>query len=87
MSLTDSVVDDFAGTAAAPTADGDELRTPLHLQRLEKAVAATHVQLLHPPREGKKLLVLDLDYTLFDCKTLAGSMDDLKRPFLNEFME
>ncbi|PHJ16375.1 had family iiid protein, partial [Cystoisospora suis] len=45
------------------------IRTPLHLSRLSKAIERTKVKLLHPPRQGKKLLVLDLDYTLFDCKS------------------
>ena len=29
------------------------------------------IDVLHPPRPGKKLLVLDLDYTLFDCKATS----------------
>lgn len=26
---------------------------------------------MHPPRPGKKLLVLDLDYTILDCKNIS----------------
>eukprot|EP00922_Rhytidocystis_sp_ex-Travisia-forbesii_P028025 GHVS01041143.1.p1 GENE.GHVS01041143.1~~GHVS01041143.1.p1 ORF type:complete len:474 (-),score=115.55 GHVS01041143.1:277-1698(-) len=49
-------------------ANGFDLRTPTHLSRLHKAIATTDIRLIHPPRPGLKLLVLDLDYTLFDCK-------------------
>jgi ubiquitin-like domain-containing CTD phosphatase 1 len=31
------------------------------------------VKVLHPCREGKKLLVLDIDYTLFDHKERGAS--------------
>ncbi|PFH33787.1 HAD hydrolase, family IIID protein [Besnoitia besnoiti] len=82
----DKLLDDFAA-ASADVLTEDELRTPLHLSRLETAIERTQIHLLHPPRPGKKLLVLDLDYTLFDCKSLAGSIDDLKRPFLEQFMQ
>ncbi len=30
--------------------------------------AAMELNLITPPREGKKLLVLDIDYTIFDTK-------------------
>eukprot|EP00922_Rhytidocystis_sp_ex-Travisia-forbesii_P028028 GHVS01041148.1.p1 GENE.GHVS01041148.1~~GHVS01041148.1.p1 ORF type:complete len:459 (-),score=99.29 GHVS01041148.1:249-1625(-) len=49
-------------------ANGFDLRTPTHLSRLRKAISTTDIRLIHPPRPGLKLLVLDLDYTLFDCK-------------------
>lgn len=41
---------------------------------------------LNPFREGKKLLVLDIDYTIFDHKSTAGSGVELMRPFLHQFL-
>lgn len=41
---------------------------------------------MHPLRSGKKLLVLDLDYTLIDCKALNNPMIDVMRPGLHEFL-
>ncbi|RWR85317.1 ubiquitin-like domain-containing protein [Cinnamomum micranthum f. kanehirae] len=43
-------------------------------------------KLLHPCREGKKLLVLDIDYTLFDHRSTAENPLELMRPYLHEFL-
>lgn len=43
-------------------------------------------KLLSPPRPGKKLLVLDIDYTLFDHRSTAESPLELMRPHLHEFL-
>eukprot|EP00116_Pleurobrachia_bachei_P009085 sb/3469347/ len=40
----------------------------------------------HDFREGKKLLVLDIDYTLFDHKSCAERGEELMRPGLHEFL-
>lgn len=37
-------------------------------------------------RPGKKLLVLDIDYTLFDHRSTAETGAELMRPFLHEFL-
>jgi ubiquitin-like domain-containing CTD phosphatase 1 len=42
--------------------------------------------LLNEPRPGKKLLVLDIDYTLFDHRSAAETGNELMRPFLHEFL-
>jgi hypothetical protein len=34
----------------------------------------------NPPRPGKKLLVLDIDYTLFDHRSVAETPLELQRP-------
>jgi ubiquitin-like domain-containing CTD phosphatase 1 len=44
------------------------------------------VKILNPSREGKKLLVLDIDYTLFDHRSVAETGYELMRPFLHEFL-
>lgn len=37
-------------------------------------------KILNPPRPGKKLLVLDIDYTLFDHRSTAENPRELMRP-------
>eukprot|EP00743_Colponemidia_sp_Colp-15_P008983 GILK01009802.1.p1 GENE.GILK01009802.1~~GILK01009802.1.p1 ORF type:complete len:340 (-),score=49.87 GILK01009802.1:170-1189(-) len=59
---------------------------PKHRAKLEKVISTTEVRIINPPREGKKLLVLDLDYTLFDHKGTAERAEELKRPFLDQFL-
>jgi len=44
------------------------------------------VKKLNEPRPGKKLLVLDIDYTLFDHRSAAETGNELMRPFLHEFL-
>jgi ubiquitin-like domain-containing CTD phosphatase 1 len=41
---------------------------------------------LNPCRQGKKLLVLDIDYTLFDHKSPAENPKELMRPYLHQFL-
>ncbi|GJM92403.1 hypothetical protein PR202_ga08877 [Eleusine coracana subsp. coracana] len=44
------------------------------------------IKLLNPCRKGKKLLVLDIDYTLFDHRSPAENPQELMRPYLHEFL-
>ena len=44
------------------------------------------VKIINDLREDKKLLVLDIDYTLFDHKTPAETGAELMRPYLHEFL-
>ncbi|CAN0878540.1 Ubiquitin-like domain-containing CTD phosphatase [Linum grandiflorum] len=64
-------------------------------QKLKRRVDQYKVQLLNfilniklrnPCREGKKLLVLDIDYTLFDHRSTAENPMELMRPYLHEFL-
>lgn len=57
-----------------------------YLAKLEQRVANYEVQIINPSREGKKLLVLDIDYTLFDHRSVAETGQELMRPFLHEFL-
>ena len=41
---------------------------------------------MNPPRPGSKLLVLDIDYTLFDHRSVATNAMQLMRPYLHEFL-
>ena len=66
--------------------DVDVRRRPENAAKLARRVAAQPLKLLHPPREGKKLLVLDIDYTLFDHRSTAEAPHELARPHLHPFL-
>ncbi|KAL8143211.1 hypothetical protein V2J09_016243 [Rumex salicifolius] len=55
-------------------------------QKLRKRIDRYKIELLNPCREGKKLLVLDIDYTLFDHRSTAENPLELMRPYLHEFL-
>lgn len=59
---------------------------PTHRRRLERRIQSTEFRIINPPRDGKKLLVLDLDYTLFDCRSTAPNFHELARPGLHRFL-
>lgn len=48
-------------------------RIQTYLSKVEKRVKTYNITEINPPREGKKLLVLDIDYTLFDHRSSAES--------------
>merc|ERR1739844_502285 len=58
-----------------------------YLAKIEKRVREYEVKVINENREGKKLLVLDIDYTLFDHRSTAETGLELMRPFLHEFLE
>jgi HAD-superfamily hydrolase (TIGR02245 family) len=45
------------------------------------------VRILHEPTPGKKCLVLDIDYTIFDHKSDFELAQEFKRPYLHEFLK
>ncbi|KAI3715669.1 hypothetical protein L6452_22655 [Arctium lappa] len=55
-------------------------------QKLRRRVEQYKIELRNPCREGKKLLVLDIDYTLFDHRSTAENPLELMRPYLHEFL-
>lgn len=57
-----------------------------NLLKISRRVKEYKVEVLNPPREGKKLLVLDVDYTLFDHRSCAETGVELMRPYLHEFL-
>jgi len=78
-----TVINDFEEEAAQKLAI--EYREE-YLEKVEKRVQSYEVKVRHEPREGKKLLVLDIDYTLFDHRSPAENGTELMRPFLHEFL-
>ncbi|XP_070541109.1 ubiquitin-like domain-containing CTD phosphatase 1 [Ptychodera flava] len=57
-----------------------------NLQKIARRVKDYEIKILNPPRPGKKLLVLDVDYTLFDHRSCAETGVELMRPYLHEFL-
>ncbi|KAM3844638.1 ubiquitin-like domain-containing CTD phosphatase 1 isoform 3-T7 [Vipera latastei] len=57
-----------------------------NLLKISRRVKDYKIEILNPPREGKKLLVLDVDYTLFDHRSCAETGIELMRPYLHEFL-
>lgn len=59
---------------------------PENTAKLARRLAAVNLTLRNPPRPGKKLLVLDIDYTLFDHRSAAERAEELMRPYLHQFL-
>jgi len=57
-----------------------------YLAKVEKRVKTYEFKVLNKPRDGTKLLVLDVDYTLFDHRSVAERGEELMRPYLHEFL-
>ncbi|XP_046995663.1 ubiquitin-like domain-containing CTD phosphatase 1 [Schistocerca americana] len=58
----------------------------VYLAKIDRRIREYKVNILNSPRAGKKLLVLDIDYTLFDHRSTAETGYELMRPFLHEFL-
>lgn len=57
--------------------------------KLDELFNNLELNIMNPPRPGKKLLVLDLDYTLMDSKAYSDYSVhalDMARPYLHEFL-
>ena len=59
---------------------------PENLIKLQRRIAAAKHRPLRPPRVGAKLLVLDIDYTLYDHVSAASNLEQLTRPHLHDFL-
>ncbi|KAK2572364.1 Ubiquitin-like domain-containing CTD phosphatase 1 [Acropora cervicornis] len=62
-----------------------------NLAKINKRVSDYKVEIHNPPRSGKKLLVLDVDYTIFvigilDHRSVAETGAELMRPYLHDFL-
>lgn len=97
MGSTEASIDEISAAAEAAPEVLDDFDVGLdeaidvkdkeeNLEKLRKRVEKYHVEPLNPPREGKKLLVLDIDYTLFDHRSTAENPGELMRPYLHEFL-
>lgn len=61
-------------------------RDPVNKKKIETRIKQYRINMLNQPRPNKKLLVLDIDYTLFDNRTTAQSAIEIMRPYLHEFL-
>ncbi|XP_059469569.1 ubiquitin-like domain-containing CTD phosphatase 1 [Neocloeon triangulifer] len=59
----------------------------VYLSKIERRIQQYEIKILNELRDGKKLLVLDIDYTLFDHRSVAETGYELMRPYLHEFLE
>ncbi|KDQ14547.1 hypothetical protein BOTBODRAFT_32687 [Botryobasidium botryosum FD-172 SS1] len=78
---------DITTEAAAIEAFAKDRR---NIRKVKEATAKLKLEVMNPPREGKRLLVLDLDYTILDTKPLtSGSLppSECARPGLHAFLE
>ncbi|CAA7271590.1 unnamed protein product [Cyclocybe aegerita] len=78
---------DFTDNMAASNRYQHDAR---NIRKVREATQNLQVNLIHPLREGKRLLVLDIDYTILDTKPLtSGSLppSECARPGLHEFLE
>ncbi|WVN85072.1 HAD hydrolase, family IIID [Cryptococcus depauperatus CBS 7841] len=69
---------------------GNVGQDPRNLRKVQELVQKYPVTVMNEPRQGKRLLVLDLDYTIVDTKPLLeGSLppSECARPGLHEFLE
>ncbi|PNW84301.1 hypothetical protein CHLRE_04g228900v5 [Chlamydomonas reinhardtii] len=55
-------------------------------EKLARRIKSVEVKILAPPRPGKKCLVIDIDYTIFDLGSTAERPEELARPYLHEFL-
>lgn len=83
-SLLPDIVNDLEGDY--DPAESVLVRDESVLVSLQRATERCEIRLLAPSRPGKRLLVLDLDYTLFDTKSHSTNMQLAVRPFLHEFL-
>ncbi|KAL4707049.1 hypothetical protein ACJJTC_014328 [Scirpophaga incertulas] len=64
----------------------DVVNQEIYLAKIKKRVKDYKLNVFNEPRPGKKLLVLDIDYTLFDHRSVAETGYELMRPYLHEFL-
>lgn len=78
------VVNDFEDENEAGTEPFETKE--VYLSKIRRRIKEYKFEIINPPREGKKLLVLDIDYTLFDHRSAAETGVELMRPHLHEFL-
>ncbi|UYV62667.1 UBLCP1 [Cordylochernes scorpioides] len=97
--MVGSLEDDIVNATTVPTnlpvvADDFDIeeedvaveRSEIFLAKIQKRISSYEIKIFNEPRPGKKLLVLDIDYTLFDHRSTAQTAAELMRPYLHEFL-
>ncbi|KAL6301591.1 HAD IIID h [Sparassis latifolia] len=88
--LPDVVNDLDIDISANPAAAAAYINDQRNLRKIREHTRKLHINIIHPLREGKRLLVLDIDYTILDTKPLtSGALPprECARPRLHEFLE
>lgn len=87
LEAMDDIVNDLDDVVYTVRDSKEWMSSKEHRDQLTKVTAATKIHLINPPlRENTRLLVLDLDYTVFDCKSQASHIGELMRPGLHAFL-
>ncbi|KAF7363862.1 hypothetical protein MSAN_01044200 [Mycena sanguinolenta] len=91
LEILPDVVNDLDRDFSEDLAASKEIKSDnRNIRKVKEATAALKIDIIHPLRPGKKLLVLDIDYTILDTKPLtSGSLppNECARPRLHEFLE
>lgn len=79
---SDDVIDDFdTGLEEVDVKEHQD-----NLRKIQNRIDKLQINILNPPRPGKKLLVLDVDYTLMDHRSTVERAEELMRPHLHHFL-
>jgi len=81
--LSDDVVDDLEWQLE----DLKIHEQPIYIEKVQMRAKDYKPSVLNLPREGKKLLVLDIDYTFYDMSSTASNPLVLRRPFIEHLLE
>lgn len=57
-----------------------------NLAKIRQRLKSYRAKEVHPSRAGKRALVLDIDYTFFDCGSPTEDVKQLARPYLHEML-
>ncbi|XP_004926155.1 ubiquitin-like domain-containing CTD phosphatase 1 [Bombyx mandarina] len=79
-------VDDVVNDLDIEEEEVDVENQEVYIAKINKRIRDYKINVLNEPRPGKKLLVLDIDYTLFDHRSVAETGYELMRPFLHVFL-
>ncbi|XP_037282606.1 ubiquitin-like domain-containing C-terminal domain phosphatase 1 [Rhipicephalus microplus] len=74
-------LDDYGDDKEIPIENCEEFNC-----KIENRIKNYKIKWINNSRPGKRLLVLDIDCTIFDHRTPAQSVAELMRPFLHEFL-
>src|SRR5258706_15640123 len=80
MDLPDVVNDLDIDFASNPEAAAKVQNDRRNLRKIREVVASTNVNIMNPLREGKSLLVLDLDYSTYRLITSVHTLTPFSYP-------
>lgn len=86
--LQDEIIDDLEIGDMEYMNNENLINNPKIQKKLTEAINTTNINFINPPRANKKLLVLDIDYTIWDMKTSPTDTNShiLKRPYTDTML-